>query len=276
MKRIAVINDLSGFGKCSLTAAIPVLSVQGVQACPLPTAVFSNQTGYPDYSYVDLTRDLPDFISQWQKLNVNFDGILTGFLSDVGQVKIIENFCDKFKKADTLLIVDPVMGDNGRVYSSFTKELCEGIKHISMRADIMTPNLTEFCQLINAEYEDIISLSYATELTDKLVLLAQPILQNGVKHIIITSVPVYEGKISNCIINSSGIQVVSAKDFGGSFSGTGDLFASIVCGSIVKGESVFDAVCRATRFLEITIKATLSECTIPQDGICFEPFLKLL
>ncbi len=276
MKKVAIINDISGFGKCSLTAAIPVLNVQGVQACPLPTAVFSNQTGYPDYSYVDLTNHLPDFVSQWQKLNVDFDGILTGFLSDVGQIKIIEDFCDKFKSKDTLLLVDPVMADNGKVYSTFSKELCDGIKHLSLRADIITPNLTEFCHLCDVDYDEVIALSYTSALGDKLVSLSQPILQKGVKDIIVTSVPVYEGKISNCIINPSGIEVVSSEAFDGSFSGTGDLFASIVCGSIVKGDSVFDAVSRATRFLEISIKATLSECTKPCEGICFEPFLKLL
>ncbi len=276
MKKVAIINDISGFGKCSLTAAIPVLSVQGVQACPLPTAVFSNQTGYPDYTYVDLTENLPDFISQWQKLNAEFDGILTGFLSDVGQIKIIEDFCDKFKADDTLLVVDPIMADNGKIFSNFSKELCEGIKHLSMRADIITPNLTEFCQLVDVEYEKLIALSYTDELIHTLTCLSQPILQKGVKNIIVTSVPVYEGKISNCIINSSGIEVVSSEDFGGSFSGTGDLFASIVCGAIIKGDSIFDAVSKATRFLEVSIKATLSECTRPQEGICFEPFLKLL
>ena len=101
MKKIAVINDLSGFGKCSLTAAIPVLSVQGVQACPLPTAVLSNQTGYPDYCSVDFTENLPSFISQWKKLEPHFDGILTGFVSDIRQIKIIEDFCRDFKKDDT-------------------------------------------------------------------------------------------------------------------------------------------------------------------------------
>lgn len=276
MKKVAVINDLSGFGKCSLTAAVPVLNVQGIQACPLPTAVFSNQTGYPEYSYVDLTDNLPDFIEQWKKLGAVFDGILTGFVSHVKQIEIIEHFCDYFKKDDTLLLVDPVMADNGKIYTAYSDELCAGVKRLAMRADIVTPNLTEFCVLTDSDYQDIISYSYNERLIDILSQKAQVLFENGVKTVVITSVPVFEGKISNCIIDSDGIQIVSSHDFGGSYSGTGDLFAATVCGAVTKGESVFDAVSKATRFLEASIGATLCECTIPEDGICFEPFLKLL
>ena len=271
-----MINDLSGFGKCSLTAAIPVLNVQGVQACPLPTAVFSNQTGYPEYSYIDLTEKLPSFIEQWVKLGADFDGILTGFVSNVKQIEVIESFCNQFKKDDTLLIVDPVMADNGKIYDAYSAELCEGVKKLAMKADIITPNLTEFCVLTNSNYDEIISCAYSEDILNVISQRSQGLFNSGIKTVIITSVPIYEGKISNCIINSEGRKTVSSKDFGGSYSGTGDLFASVVCGSVVKGESVYDAVCKATRFLEASIGATLCECTRPQDGICFESFLKLL
>lgn len=276
MKKVAVINDLSGFGKCSLTAAIPVLSVQGVQACPLPTAILSNQTGYESYRCVDFTENLVPFTAEWQKLGAEFDGILTGFVSDIRQIRIIEEICDTFKKENTLLFVDPVMGDNGNIYPVYNDEMCAEIKRLSERADIITPNLTEFCILTQSDFDEIMSLGYTEALSHILCEKAKPLLDAGVSTIIITSVPLYEGKVSNCIIDKDGLKIVSARKFSGSFSGTGDLFASIVCGGVLKGDSVFDAVSKATRFLEVSISATLCECTRPEDGICFEPFLKLL
>ncbi len=276
MKKVAVINDLSGFGKCSLTAAIPVLNVQGIQSCPLPTAILSNQTGYSEYSSVDFTQHMPSFIEQWKNLNPDFDGILTGFVSDVRQIKIIEEFCDTFKKDDTLLLVDPVMADNGQIYPVYSKELCDEVKRLALRADIITPNLTEFCVLTDCDYDEIMKNAYSENMTAVLFEKSKPLFDNGIKTVIVTSVPVTEGMVTNCIITDSGVETVSSKKFTGSFSGTGDLFASVVCGAVVKGESVYDAVCKATRFLEASISATVCECTRCEDGICFEAFLKLL
>lgn len=276
MKKVAVINDLSGFGKCSLTAAIPVLNVQGVQACPLPTAVLSNQTGYPDYCSVDFTDNLPEFISQWKKLNPHFDGILTGFVSDIRQIKIIEDFCRDFKDDGTVLLVDPVMADNGKVYPVYSPELCQEVKRLAMMADIITPNLTEFCVLTDTDYDEIMLNAYKDTMNSVIFEKAKPLFKRGIKTVIVTSVPVAEGYVTNCIVTPDGVENVSSRIFEGSFSGTGDLFASIVCGGVVKGDSVYDSVCRAARFLEASISATVCECTRPEDGICFEPFLKLL
>lgn len=276
MKKVAVINDLSGFGKCSLTAAIPALNVQGIQACPLPTAILSNQTGYPDYCSVDFTDNLKPFIHQWKKLNPHFDGILTGFVSDIKQIKIIEEFCDLFKKDGTLLVVDPVMADDGKIYPIYSKEFCSEIKRLAMRADIITPNLTEFCVLTDSDYNNIMTHAYKKSMQSVLFEKAKKLFSGGIKTVIITSVPLVEGMVTNCIITPDGVETVSSKKFAGSFSGTGDLFASVVCGGVVKGDSVYDSVCRAVRFLEASISATVCECTRPEDGICFEPFLKLL
>lgn len=276
MKKIAVINDLSGFGKCSLTAAIPVLSVQGIQACPLPTAVLSNQTGYPEYYCKSLTDSMPEFILNWKKLGAEFDGILTGFVSSEEQVDIIKDFCAGFRKSGTLLMVDPVMADNGEVYPSFSPELCRKITELAFTADIITPNLTEFAVLAGIDYAELEKHIYNESMKDVLLENAQPILKKGVKYIIVTGVRIYEGRISNCIITADGIEDVSTESFRGSFSGTGDLFASAVCGEIVKGSDIHSAVSRAAKFIEISLRATMTECTRTEDGICFEPFLKLL
>ena len=277
MKKVAVINDISGFGKCSLTAAIPAISVQGVQVCPLTTAVFSNQTGYPEYFYRDMTEDIPEIIRQWRNLGAEFDAVLTGFFSDVRQVEYVRDFCRKFRTEDNLLIVDPVMADNGKIYSAYSDELCKAVISLASAADIITPNLTEFAVITGFDYDRFISGAYTQKRTELIVDKARALIRcTDIKCIIVTSVPAYEGKISNCIITENEFDIVSATAFDGSFSGTGDLFAAAVCGGIVKGESVFDAVSRASIFIEASVKATITEGTRPEEGICFEPFLKLL
>lgn len=276
MKKVAVINDLSGFGKCSLTAAIPVLSVQGIQACPLPTAVLSNQTGYPQYYCKDLTDSMPHFIENWKNLYAEFDGILTGFVSSEEQIDIICNFCNEFKKENTLLIVDPVMADNGKVYPTFSPSLCEKIKNLALTADIITPNLTELAVLSGEDYEKFENNLYKESLKDHMLKCAEPILNSGVKHIVVTGVRLYEGKVSNCIIDNNGIDCISTESFHGSFSGTGDLFASALCGNLLRGNDIHSSVALAAKFIEISLRATMNENTRKEDGICFEPFLKLL
>ncbi len=276
MKKVAVINDLSGFGKCSLTAAIPVLSVQGIQACPLPTAVLSNQTGYSHYFCKELTDDMDEYISNWKKLNVCFDGIITGFISSEKQVDIIENFINDFKKEKTFLLVDPVMADNGKIYPCFSRQLCKKITHLAMKADVITPNITEFSYLTNTDYNEFENLFYKESLIDFIFEKSKPLICSGIKYVIVTGVHIYDGKISNCVVDKNGVNIVSSEAFSGSFSGTGDIFASIVCGELIKGNNVLSAVKRSADFIEIALKATVSECTKHEEGICFEPFLKLL
>ena len=165
MKKIAVINDLSGFGKCSLTAAIPIISVLKAQCCPITTAVLSNQTGYDDYFCKDLTDELPAVIDKIKKLNPTFDGILTGFISNPKQGKIIADFIDYFKKDGTLVVVDPVMADDGAVYDCYTDECVSAIKSIAKKADIITPNLTELCILCDDDFNVVNSLTDNNKLT---------------------------------------------------------------------------------------------------------------
>ena len=146
-KKIAVINDLSGFGKCSLTAAISAVAAMGVQPCPLPTAVLSAQTGYSSYYCDDYTDRMGNITEEWRKMDVHFDGIYTGFLSGEHQIRRVLDFIDIFYEDDTFLLVDPVMGDNGSRYPVFTSRMEAEMKALTERADIITPNLTELCLL---------------------------------------------------------------------------------------------------------------------------------
>ena len=137
MKKAAVIHDLSGFGKCSLTAAIPVLSALGVQCCPVATAVLTGQTGYPCYHCTDLTAMLPDYIDAWGKNNAHFDAIYSGFLTGAEQISQVLDFIRQFREEHTLLLVDPVMGDDGNAYPFFTPGLLNGMKELTLEADVI-------------------------------------------------------------------------------------------------------------------------------------------
>ena len=172
-KKIAVINDLSGFGRCSLTAAISVIAAMGVQPCPLPTAVLSAQTGYPSYYCDDYTEKMEYFRSEWEKMGQTFDGIYTGFVASEQQIDQIFHFVETFDTPDTFLLVDPVMGDDGRTYAMFTPELLRKMKKLAMTADIITPNLTELTLLTDASYHELVAISDAESMTKEIVKLAQ-------------------------------------------------------------------------------------------------------
>ena len=154
-KKVAVINDLSGFGRCSLTAAISVLSAMGVQACPLPTAVLSAQTGYEDYHCVSLTEEMEQFRRSWEKMEARFDGIYTGFAADEEQIGHMIHIAETFHKKKAFLLVDPIMGDHGYKFDIFSIEFCRKMRELAKMADIVTPNLTELCILTDTDYRMI-------------------------------------------------------------------------------------------------------------------------
>ena len=157
-KKIAVINDISGFGKCSVTAALPIISAMGVQCCPLPTAILSNHTEYPSYSFFDYTEHMENYMKEWKKLDLRFSGICTGFLGSERQIEIVEEFLSMFQEKETKVIVDPIMGDAGKTYETYTDELCERMHRLVEHADIITPNVTEACILTNTAYRNDFSV----------------------------------------------------------------------------------------------------------------------
>lgn len=281
IKRVAVINDLSSLGKCSLTAAIPVLSVMGVQPCPVPTAILTNQTEYDSYYCYDFTNKIDNYVEQWQKLGITFDGIYTGYLNSADQVKKILNFCDTFRKENTLLIVDPVMGDSGKVYDMYTPELGKKMRDLVMSADVITPNLTECCILTNTDYEELITHQDEPDYLDRIEKMARPLLTAGIKTIIITGIIhktefASEARYYNLVLAEHSCEYVSSSIYGGSYSGTGDLLASVVCGGLVNGDSPDVCVLRAVRFLREALIETVEEGSDRNHGINFEKYLPLL
>lgn len=261
MKKCAVFNDLSGFGKCSLMACIPILSVMGIETHPVPTAVLTNQTGYKTYSMKDLGSFMTNFIDDWENERFSFNGILTGCVGDHSQFKTIHEFIDKFKNEGTILVVDPVMADNNELYAGYDKLKCEEVRRLSMRADIITPNVTELSVLIGEEYsEDYDTVcAYASEFAKE---SGSTVIVTGLRK---------EDNIINLIRGNSFSLDIPARAFYGSFSGTGDIFSAVLTGSILRCETIESAVKKATAFLEHVLAATESKNY--NNGVNFELFL---
>lgn len=281
IKKVAVINDLSGLGKCSLTAAIPVLSVMGVQACPLPTAILSNQTGYESYYYDDYTKHIDAYTEEWKKRNLTVDGIYTGFLGSELQVEKILHFIDVFRRPETLLLVDPVMGDSGQTYDIYTETFGKQMKKLVKRADVITPNLTELCILTDTDYTTLTDQKASPDYLDTIAETGKRLLDMGIGTIIVTGI-IYQSpfdateKYYNLVIDKEQVTSISSDIHGGSYSGTGDLLASVVCAGMVCGNTATDSVRRAVSFLETALIETAKEQIPRNDGINFEPYLKLL
>ena len=265
-KKAVLINDLSGLGKCSLTAAIPVLSVMGIQACPMPTAVLTSQTGFKSFFCNDCTDKLDYYTSEWKKLGFQPDGIYTGFLSSEKQVDKILDFINSFETENTLVLVDPVMGDGGKAYKTYTKELCSRMVELVKVADIITPNLTEAAILLGEEYPTASMRS--SEIKSWLVRLSK----QGAKIVVITSVNLADGGMSTVGYDKENNSFWKIKNdyVPAHYSGTGDMFTSVLIGGLLKGDSLPIAMNRATAFTELTVKTTYSYQTPWTDGLMLE------
>lgn len=280
-KKIAVINDLSGFGRCSLTAAIPTISVMGIQPCPLPTAVLSAQTGFTSYYCDDYTEKMEHFRQEWEKMGVQFDGIYTGFVASETQIRRIFRFLDTFYGESTFLLVDPVMGDEGRVYKLFTPELLRRMKELALRADVVTPNLTELCLLTGADYGELGRMKGEKEITEAAGELAEKLMESGPDTIVVTGIRFEDAQsgermIGNLAVDQSGRRLSAFPYIGGSFSGTGDLFASIIAGGIARGDDIFRTMDLAGEFVERAMKDSAAEGVERNQGTNFEKYLGML
>lgn len=280
-KKAVLINDLSGLGKCSLTAAIPVLSVMGIQACPMPTAVLTSQTGFKSFYCNDCTDKLDYYTEEWKKLGFQPDGIYTGFLSSEKQVDKILNFISSFETENTLVLVDPVMGDGGRTYSLFTDTLACKMKKLVTAADVITPNLTECCILCDIDYCEFVKNAESPDFIDRIAELGKALLKRyGVKIVIITGIEHKDSdgtiRVLNLVASDEEVFCVSCKKIGGSYSGTGDLFASVIFSGLLRGDSLRDTVNLAVNFIETSLHDTVNLGIDRNEGIEFEKNLNLL
>lgn len=265
--RIAAIHDLSCFGRCSLTIALPVLSAMGCQCCPLPTALLSAHTGFSGNTFLDLTVEMGRIADHWAAMDLQFDAIYSGFLGSADQVDTVARFFDTFKKSGTAVIVDPVMGDHGTAYRTCTPELCRGMRVLAENSDVITPNLTEAALLLDRPYEEIRQAD-AYEVVRRLSL-------GGRRSVVLTgyfSEPGQTGAL--CFDRDSGeSKAVQTPREPQDFSGTGDLFASVLAGGVARGVPLFQAAQAAADFVRDCIARTLAEGLTEQDGVDFEPLL---
>ena len=286
IKKIAVVNDLSGFGKCSLTAAIPVIAAMGVQPCPLPTAVLSAQTGFPSYFYDDYTEKMEKIRAEWEKMDVHFDGIYTGFAGNEAQIRQMLRFLDTFYKKGAFLLVDPIMGDEGKIFSIFTPELLAGMKELAGEADLITPNLTELCLLTGTDYRMLEQMTDEKHLVTIAEQMGQNFLRKGSnshvkKAVVVTGIRFKDEKtgamkIGNLVVTKRQTKLLAFPYIGGSFSGTGDLFASILAGGMARGEDLFETVELAGTLIGAAMADAAEEKVPRNEGANYEKYLGML
>ncbi|MBQ8393419.1 MAG: pyridoxamine kinase [Clostridia bacterium] len=265
-KKIAVINDFCGFGRCSIAASLPIISAMKIQCCPLPTSIFSNHTGFESFFYTDFTEYMDAYMDEWVKLDLYFHGILTGFLGSPEQIRIVKHFLELFKKENNITVIDPVMGDYGKLYPTYSPILAEQMCELVPYADILTPNLTEACILTGTEYQ--------VDMDEKgLAEICRQLSDRGPKKIVISGLE-RGNDLENFIYEAEKEpQIIREHKVGSCRSGTGDVFSSIIVADAINGKSFEDSVCHASSFIAKALRRTL-ELDLPKtDGICFEEFL---
>ena len=278
MKKVAVFNDLSGFGKCSLTAAIPVLSAMGVQCCPMASAVLTGQTEYPFYYSTDLTDMILLYKEAWLKNGAHFDGIYSGFMTGPKQIEKFFEFLDVFYEDNTFLMVDPIMGDDGFTYDIFSDGLLDSMRQLSCKADLITPNLTEACLLAGYDLNKMYDYSDSNSLLDFASEIGECLRDRADKEqeVVITGIKCADKKsqfVYNLAVTTDGNFTSQSEFIDKHFSGTGDLFASVLCGAKLRGLSTAKAMELAASFLFHSIEDTLMDDVLDVDGVNFEKFL---
>lgn len=265
-KKVAVVNDFSGFGRCSIAVSLPIISAMKIQCCPLPTAIFSNHTGFPSFFWTDYTEHMEEYAAEWEKLGLVFDAIATGFLGSEHQLEIVQRFLSRFKTEKTTVLVDPVMGDYGRLYPTYSQSLAEGMRALVRFADILTPNLTEACVLAGIPYREDMTEMQLYDLCTALAAL-------GPDRIVISGLERGDS-LGNFVYQAGKAPVMLLeKRAGPNRSGTGDVFSSIIAADTVNGVPFRDSVEHASSFVARAIRRS-EEMGIPRtDGICFEELL---
>ena len=282
--RLAMINDIAGFGRCSTTVSLPVISVMKVQVCPVPTSVLSNHLGFPLCHFDDYTSHMRDYIKVWNELGLTFDGLYCGFLGNEEQINIVREFVEMFRPP--LFLLDPVMGDHGRAYSSITETHVQKMKDLLPLADIITPNITEACLLTGTPWKDgEWTMQELSGLCERLADICQQesvtsgeastgTTANGVS-IVITGIRQGDSLV-NFLWDDGVYTTVSTPIAGASRPGTGDIFASILAADAVRGETLLSSVQKAANFVGLCIAGSEKAGTPVQEGVVFEKYLAAL
>lgn len=267
IKRVAAVHDLCGYGNCSLGIALPVLSACGLDALPAATAVLSTHTAFATYTFQDLTDSLEQTIAHWKEIGFDIDGVYSGFLGSARQIDILHNYFEE-SKGRRLIVLDPVMADHGRIYKTYTPEMCAGMAELARFADILTPNMTEAAVLLNEQYTGQHAEAKETR------ALCERLLSLGSRRVVLKGIERDDGRVYNAVITQEGEYYESwNKQSSVSLHGTGDLFASIVTGLVMQDKSLPDAVEFAGHFVYDAIMLSKTQPGYKARGVSFEPLL---
>lgn len=272
MKRILTIQDISCVGKCSLTVALPIISAMGVETSVIPTAVLSTHTAFQNFIFRDLTGDIKSIFSHWKQEGISFDAVYTGYLGSLEQIRIVSESFDEFKTASNIIFVDPVMGDNGRLYTGFSQEFAFRMVGLCGKADIIVPNLTEACFMLGIPYiGEEYNESDIKEILKRLCGL-------GAEKAVLTGVSFCEQEVGVMAYDSlTGEFFTHFSDkLPASFHGTGDIFASCCIGGLMNGLNLEDSLRIAVAYTTESIKRTIADPDHRWYGVNFEaafPFL---
>jgi len=263
LPRVAAVHDMSGYGKCSLTVAIPILSAAGIEVCPLPTALLSTNTLFADFVFMDFTPYMDDYLNHWQRLDLKFDSVYSGFLGSEAQIESVMRLIRDFDSG--MSIVDPVMGDNGIVIKTYTEAMCREMRRLVAAADLTTPNITEACILTGRDYiEGELDSADAEELLRQIIAL-------GVGSAVLTGV-VRGDKLYNCAIDNGGRYFehqINLLPF--HMHGTGDLFTSVLTAALMRGYGLRQSVDSAARFVYDAMVYSQNVADAFDRGVAFEP-----
>lgn len=273
IQKVCAIHDLCGLGHVSLNEAIVILSTMKHQVIALPTSVFSANTSYENFKYTDLTFKMQEFIDHWKTLNLQFDAIYSGFLGSHEQISIVSKLINDFKKEHTIVLVDPVFGDNGELYPCFDYKIVVEMRKLISHADIITPNITEAAFLLQEEVKDAMSVEETKDWCRRLS-------EFGPETVVITSVPELTDRpmSTSLAYDKKGDRFwkVSCEHIPASFTGTGDAFASVLLGSLLQGDSLPIALDRAVHFVLMGIRSTFGLEHDPREGMQIERVLNYL
>lgn len=270
MKRIALINDVTGYSRCSIAAQLPIISAMGIECVFIPTAILSVNTMHPEYYFDDYTKRMNDYITTYKKMNVKFDGIASGFLGSEKQIDIVIDFIKSFKQPETFVLIDPVMGDHGKLYPTYTQAMQEKMRELIPYATIMTPNLTELCALLDEPYpKGMID-------KEKLVEMCKQLSALGPQMIVVTGISIADEIINFVYEKKKEASIIKVKRIGEDRSGTGDVISGVIAGSYLNGLDFYYCVKKAVDFASKCIKYSQEIGADNHLGLCFEPFLKEL
>lgn len=269
--RVAAIHDLSGFGRCSLSIVMPTLSAMGVQCCPLPTAYLSTHTGgFSGNTFLDLTDQMASVTTHWNSEGVTFDAVYTGFMGSGEQMTLTADFIRTFKTERTCIVIDPVMGDHGKPYRTYTDEMCAAMGELAVLADVLTPNRTEAAILLGVPYGEL-----TLENEDDCRRWARALSRDGTRSVVLKGVSLASDTVGAVCYDRERDEVtfVQSRRVDEQLHGTGDLFASVLTGALCRGKSLHDAAQLAADFVSAVAARTAARNYPKREGVDFEPLL---